>query len=172
MLLYDYEASTVEMSLKKLKDILGWCTNPMLKRHLKILKELGYICYPDEVDSGELKPNQKVKIHIVKISELNEWFKEITEKSIRENIIPATNKPEKAVRFCFLIKHYTNMEYGYCWLTYEQIQNWGNIRHQEINELIITLEKAKLLYVTRGNVIKDTQDRIRKENNKYQLLFR
>jgi hypothetical protein len=70
-----------------------------------------------------------------------------------------------------MIKCFTNKDYGYCWLTFKQFEEWGNLRQQELNELCNQLSKAKLIYVTRGKIIRDNSDTIRKENNKYQLLF-
>lgn len=171
MLLRNYETSVLEITPIKLKKQVGWKSNHMLKNHLLRLKKLGYISYQDEFDNGELRPHQELCIYIKRITELNVYFKELSEKSIKEKIIPATDKPEKAIRFCYMMKCYTNINYGYCWLTYEQIQKWGNIRLQEQNELGKLLSEKKILYITKGETIKDKAGQIRKENNKYQLLI-
>jgi hypothetical protein len=172
MLLRDYENNVIEITPKNLKDKLGWSTNPMIKKHLQELKRLGYITYQEEYDLGSLKPHQPLIIHIKKIRDLGENFKEITEKSIKGKILTATDKPEKAIRFCYLIKCYTNMNYGYCWLTYEQIEKYGCIRRREQNDLGEQLVKNKIVDITRGKMIKDNNEVFRKENNKYNLVVR
>lgn len=171
MLLQDFQKNIIEISPKELKGYLGWKKNETLKGHLVTLKELGYISYQDEYERGELKPNQKIVIHITSIKDLEEHFKELYEISIKDKILKATDEPEKAIRLCYLIKCFTNKDYGYCWLTFKQFEDWGNLRQQDLNSIIKQLEKAKLLYVTRGSTIKDTNNIIRTENNKYQLNF-
>lgn len=169
MLLSDFKTNTLTITPKALREELQWKSNFILKNHLKALKDLGYITYQDDFDNGTLKPNKPL---MIKITEIRSNFKELTEKSIKEKILVSTTDPEKALRLCYLIKCYTNEEYGYCWLTYNQIQSWGQIRRAQIETITSELTKASLMTVTKGNTIKDTTDRLRKENNKYSLLFR
>jgi hypothetical protein len=167
----DFGTNILGITPKELKEYVGWKKNETLKGHLVSLKELGYISFQDEYEQGKLKPNQKIIIHITAIKDLGEYFKELYEISIKEKILKATDEPEKAVRLCYMIKCYTHKDYGYCWLTFKQFEEWGNIRQQDLNSIIKQLEKAKLLHVTRGSTFKDTNNIIRTENNKYELSF-
>lgn len=169
MLLTDYNSYKLTIYPNTLRQELNWKTNVMLKNHISTLKSLGYITYQDDFDKGTLRPNQPLEIQLQHISKN---FVQITETSIKERIIPATNQPEKAVRLCLMLKHYTNKEYGYSWLTYVQIQEWGNIRKQDIKKIYDSLEEANVLKVTVGETFRDSTGTIRKENNKYQLLVK
>lgn len=168
ILLNDYSSNVLHIQPIELRTKVNWKTNGMLKTHLKILKDLGYITYQDEFDNGTLKPNQLLEIKIAKISSN---FKQLTEKSIKEKILSLNDNPDKVLKFCFLTKAYTNKNFGYCWLTFDQISQWGNIRKNEINDINNQLVKAKLLHISKGVNIIDNSDRVRKENNKYKLLF-
>jgi hypothetical protein len=169
ILLTDYKTNTLQIQPNILIENLQWKTKEMLRSHLKVLKNMGYITYQDEFDNKTLRANQLLHITILKYKG---GFKEITEKSIKEKLLSLKEiDKEKVLRLCFLIKCYTNKNYGYCWLTYNQIQKWGQVRRESIENLITTLSKEKLLSVTKGSVIKDKSEQIRKENNKYNLLF-
>lgn len=169
ILLTDFDSNLLSIQPIVLRTTIGWKTNVMLKNHMKILKELTYITYQDEFDNGKLQANQELEIKIAKIGSN---FKQLTEKSVKEKILPATNTPDKALKLCFLIKAYTNKQFGYCWLTFEQFEKWGNLRQNDIGTISTQLVKKNLLHIARGDVIIDNSDRVRKENNKYQLLFK
>jgi hypothetical protein len=168
MLLIDYKTNTLLITPIQLRKALGWETNIMLKKHLKTLKDLNYITYQDALDDSTLKPNQLLE---VKISNVNSDFTELTEKSIKENILVITTNRESLVRLCYLIKCYTNSDYGYCWLTYEQISEYGSIRKNDMNKLTTVLSDNEILSIDRGKNIVDKLGKIRRENNKYRLLI-
>jgi hypothetical protein len=171
ILQYDFENKSLKIQLSTLKEKLGWKTNPMLKNHLGILKDLGYINYQNDYDEGKLKPSQYLNIEFY---DIKTDFTQLSQGNILNRLFQISHndfKPDKALRLCLLIKCYTNKKYGYCWLTYEQIRLWGDIRKQEINNISTILSKEKLIRVTKGTVIKDTDGKIKKENNKYNLFI-
>lgn len=167
ILLTDYKTNTLTITPKELRENLKWKSKAILKNHLKTLKDLGYITYQDEFDNGNLQAHQPLMITILSVKEN---FKKIRENVLLEKVM-VSSSPEKAIRFCYLIRCYTNQEYGYCWLTYTQIREYGQIRREDIEELIFELSRLKVIEVERGTFKYDSQNRYRKENNKYFLLI-
>lgn len=170
LLLSDYSNNTVHITLKRLREIIGWKCARKTKANLRELKSLGYIEYNDKYDEDGFKSGQEVEI---KITQINENFKQLSRNSVLQ-ILENTQNSEKAIRLCYLYKSYTNKEYGYAWLTYSAINQIGTIRRQDIPDINKELERAKIISVIHGLFVIDTTTETTKrtrENNRYTLLL-
>ena len=169
LLLSDYNNNTVYITLKRLRETLGWKCARKTKANLKELKDLGYINYGDIYDESGFKNGQEIEITINKI---NENFKQLSRQSVFK-ILENTQNPEKAIRLCYLYKSYTNKEYGYAWLSYSAINQIGNIRRQDIPDVNKELELNSIISIQHGLYVTDSTTEVStqvRENNRYSLL--
>ncbi|HEY5588870.1 MAG TPA: hypothetical protein VIK86_07945 [Candidatus Paceibacterota bacterium] len=161
---YNTKTNIVSIRQKALLKKLKWNDNRTLKKHLQELKSMQLI----EYDFTELPIHSDLQI---KFTPTESYYKTLTIHMINKIQESCTINIEQTIRLFMYYYLKVNNEWGYAWVSYDDINQYARIRKSYIKSLNDEMQKNKLIEIDLGEWYENAYEDVIKERNKYNVIL-
>lgn len=162
-----YRNNKTNIFSTKLLTKLQWKDSKTIKKHLYILKDLGYIHF--EFEGDKIPHKQPMQIEMREMEE-KEYYTFITSKAIHSIIECSGESKEMSIRlYLYYLKNY-HIKNKYAFPSYDEISYDLKMSSKSTKAINNNLMKHKILYVDIGDQYVNQYSMTVRERNKYYPL--